>query len=223
MINLFIVHPARLITSLMGSVLTEEADIFVVGKAHSIQGALERLPQTPCNMLVVAASLPDNGALKLTKIVQEQYKEIKVLVIGLPDRQKLILEYVMAGIDGYVLQDVPMERLLHHLRAAHDDAALISPQIAAALMKQISDLAQVTSQYELNPDLIESLTPREREVLTLIGDDLTNQEIADKLFIELGTVKNHVHNILKKLDVDNRHDAANYLPLLEDDKNSPEQ
>ena len=116
-----------------------------------------------------------------------------------------------------MLKDVPVERLLDNVRAAHQDEALISPTIAAALMNQVAELAQISTQYTLDPQVVADLTAREREVLSLIGDGLTNQEIAERLFIEVGTVKNHVHNILKKLDVNSREEAASYLSLLDDE------
>jgi len=83
-------------------------------------------------------------------------------------------------------------------------------------MTQITELAYISSQDGLDTTAVSELTNREREVLNLIGEGLTNQEIADQLFIEVGTVKNHVHNLLKKLDVSNREDAAAYLPYLEE-------
>jgi RNA polymerase sigma factor (sigma-70 family) len=122
----------------------------------------------------------------------------------------------MAGASGYVLEDVSVDNLLDHIRAAHDDQAIVSPEIAAALMNQISELAYVSAQDQLDVTAVSELTNREREVLNLIGDGLTNQQIADRLYIEVGTVKNHVHNLLKKLEVSNREDAAAFLPYLEE-------
>ena len=108
--------------------------------------------------------------------------------------------------------------MLQHVRAAHDGEAIVSPDIAAALMDHISELAQISSQTDIDPSAYAELTPREREVLDLIGEDSSNRQIAEKLFIEVGTVKNHVHNILKKLDVSNRHEAASFLPFIKNEK-----
>lgn len=219
MIRVIVVHQSKLIASVIGSVLSEEPGIFVAGKAVDVQGALGRIELSGCNMLLVAASLPDDGALELTKTVARDYDNVKVLVIGVPESEHVILQYVMAGAAGYVLQDVSKEQLLENVRAAACDEALISPTIAATLMQQVAELAQIAEQYELEPEAVEELTPREREVLQLVGEDLTNQEIADRLIIELGTVKNHVHNILKKLDVNSRTEAAAYLSILDDEPN----
>jgi DNA-binding NarL/FixJ family response regulator len=219
MIHVLVVHQAHLISSLITSVLAEETDLYVVGRATSAEEALAKIERSNCNMILVAATLPDGGALKLTETIADQYNHIKVLVIGLPESESMILEYVAAGAAGYVLQDVPVERLLDNVRAVHEDKAIVSPTIASALMERIAELSRITAQHTLNPEAYETLTPREREVLDLVGQSLTNQQIADQLYIEVDTVKNHVHNILKKLEVNSREEAAAYLPLLETNNN----
>ncbi len=220
MVQVLVVHQSKLIANIVASVLSEEPDIYVVGTAVTAEEALGKLERSSCNMVLAAATLPDGGALSLTEAVTTSFPHINILIIGVPKSESVILQYVMAGATGYVLQDVPVERLLENVRAAHNDEALVSPTIAAALMRQVTELAQVSSQYDLDPQAIADLTPREKDVLNLIGQDMTNQEIADKLVIEVGTVKNHVHNILKKLDVSSREEAASYLPLLKDDEES---
>jgi DNA-binding NarL/FixJ family response regulator len=217
MIRILVVHQTRLISSIISSVLDEEEDIRVLGQATSSDEALTRLQKEPCEIVLVAATLPENGALKITEAATQIDNPPKVLVIGLPKSKNAILQYVAAGASGYVLQEVSTERLLDHIRAVYDDKAIISPDIAAALMNHISELAQISTQTDIDPTAYSELTPREREVLELIGEEHSNQEIADRLFIEVGTVKNHVHNILKKLDVRSRHEAAAYLPFAKDE------
>ena len=221
MIRVIVVHQAKLIANIIASVLSEEADIHVIGTAVNIEDSLNKADRSSCNMILTSATLPNNGALRLTEKIATTYPDIKVLVIGIPKSKSVILQYVMAGASGYVLQDVPVERLLDNVRAAHNDKALVSPAIAAVLMNQVAELAQISTQNDLDPQMLTDLTPREKDVLTLIGDNLSNQDIADQLVIEVGTVKNHVHSILKKLDVNSREEAATYLPLLNgDDENS---
>lgn len=217
MIRILIVHPSKLTAGLFASVLNEEKDIYVVAQAQTVEEALYLAPTSNCNVVLVSVALPDNGALKLTELITEEHPEIKVLVIGMPDTEHVILQYVMAGASGYVLQEVPVQKLFDNIRAAHEDKALISPEIAAAFMEHLADFASLSTQDDLNPAAVAELTPREREVLVLIGEGLTNQEIADQLYIELGTVKNHVHNILRKLDVSSREEAAAHLPYLDEE------
>lgn len=221
MIRVMIAHQTRLIGSIIASVLSEEDDVYVVGLASDKDEVLDKLKRSNTNMVLVAATLPNDGALEITKAVAEADPTIKVLVIGMPESESMILQYVMAGAAGYVLQDVPVEQLLDNLRAVHDDKALVSPQVAATLMNQVAELARISSQHELDPEAVAELTPRERDVLNLIGQELTNQEIAERLVIEVGTVKNHVHNILGKLDVSSREEAAAFLPYISKEEDRP--
>ena len=217
MIRVLVVHQTPLIGSIIANVLDEESDIAVVGQEPNSDDALLLLEKTRADIVLVAATLPGNGALEITEAVAEQDNGPKVLVIGLPKSESAILQYVAAGASGYVLQEVSTHQLLQHIRATHDDKAIVSPDIAAALMNHINELAQISSQTDIDPSAYNELTPREREVLDLIGQDYSNREIADALVIEVGTVKNHVHNILKKLDVSSRHEAAAFLPFVEED------
>jgi two-component system NarL family response regulator len=180
-IRVLIVHQTSLIGSIIATVLEEEEDIQVVGRCATIDEAIASLERSGCNTMIISASFPDNGALHLTEKVMQKEPNIKVLIIGVHDSEHAILQYIMAGAAGYVLQDVSVDELLKHMRAAHEEKAYVSPAIAAALMARVSELARLSAQTELDPAAFEELTPREREVLDLISHGLTNQEIADKL------------------------------------------
>jgi DNA-binding NarL/FixJ family response regulator len=108
--------------------------------------------------------------------------------------------------------------LVDKIHAAHRGEALVSPEIAGALVSRITELTEVRPipEYRYRLDQVADLTPREQEVLDLIGEGLSNQEIADHLVIEVGTVKNHVHSILNKLDVSDRDEAADHWHAIQD-------
>lgn len=213
MIRVLIVSEIRLMCNVISAVLNDESDIEVVGGATSVEEALDQLAQS--DVVLVNTGLPDNGALELTRLIEEEKSSIDVLVLGLAESEQEILQYVEAGADGYVLKDDSVEELVTHVRATQSNEALVSPEIAAALMSRVSELAQM---FPETVDIQETadLTPREQEVLRLVGEDLSNKEIADELFIEVGTVKNHVHSILQKLNVNSRQDAAAYLAVMEE-------
>jgi RNA polymerase sigma factor (sigma-70 family) len=213
-IRVFLVNEMRLISNVIASVLEDEPDIEVVGRAASVDEALALA--TESDVVLVSTRLPDNGALKLTSAVAEADPSVKVLVMGLGESKGRVLRYVEAGADGYVLKNDSVDDLLEHIRAAQKGKALVSPKIAAALMTRVTELAQLFADIESGINEAIDLTPREREILELIGQGLTNQEIADRLVIEVGTVKNHVHSILQKLDVSSRQDAASYLALIKE-------
>lgn len=214
MIRVLLVNEMRLISNVIASVLEDEPDIEVVGRAASVDEALALA--TESDVVLVSTRLPDNGALKLTSAIAEADPSVKVLVMGLGESKGRVLRYIEAGADGYVLKNDSVNDLLEHIRAAQKGKALVSPKIAAALMTRVTELAQLFADIESGINEAIDLTPREREILELIGQGLTNQEIADHLVIEVGTVKNHVHSILQKLDVSNRQDAASYLALIKE-------
>jgi DNA-binding NarL/FixJ family response regulator len=141
-------------------------------------------------------------------------QDTKVLALGLTEEKKRVLRYVEAGAAGYVLKDDSLEDLVKTVRAVQDDEVPVSPKIASAMMERLSDLAQMFSDIENSVTDEAGLTSRELEVLELIGDNLTNQQIAEQLVIEVGTVKNHVHSILEKLNVSSRGEAAAYLAFI---------
>jgi DNA-binding NarL/FixJ family response regulator len=209
MINVVVINKSCLSCNLIAAALRHEPDICVTGSANSPQEALGLLKRCPCDVVLISTNLSDNGALDLIQDLRS-VSPAKILVMGLADVEEVILRYVEAGASGYVFEEDALASLLTNIRAVHSDEALVSPELAAILMARLSELALQRSVPLPRFNASFDLTPREEEVLDLIGDGLSNQEIAERLVIEVGTVKNHVHSILKKLDVNSRHDAARH-------------
>lgn len=213
MIRLLLVTQIELIGNVVAAMLEDEPDMEVVGCVTSVGEALAIAAE--CDVILVSPRLPGDGALELTTTVAQRHPSVKVLAFGLAESKARVLEYVEAGADGYVARDDSVEDLLGRIRAAHRDKAVVAPEIAAALMSRVSKYAQLFSEVQSGLHEDAELTPREREILGLVGQGLTNQEIAGRLFIEVGTVKNHVHSILQKLNVSSREDAAAYLAFID--------
>jgi DNA-binding NarL/FixJ family response regulator len=216
MIRVFVVHQTSLFCELTSAVLAEEKDIRITCQVTSVNETLCRLGNGNCDVLLISANMPDNGALKLTESIQQSHPNVKVIVFGVPELKNVILQYIAAGAAGYVPEKSSVEVLVDSIRAAHEDKALVSPTIAAALMSRLAELSQVTPWFKMSTAAYAGLTQRECEVLNLIAEGSSNQEIAQELVIEVGTVKNHVHNILKKLDVRSRQDAATFYALIQE-------
>jgi DNA-binding NarL/FixJ family response regulator len=212
MIHVLLVNETNLLGDAIADVLDDKPDIAVNALTTSVEEALARAAEV--DVALVSTGLPDNGALRLTRALVENTPCVKIVVMGLVESEKQILDYVEADADGYVLRDSSVGELMTRIRAAHEEEALISPRIAAALMRRTSELARLFSRAETGTGEAGELTSRSREVLDLIGKGLTNREIAKRLFIEEGAVKNHVHSILRKLDVSNRQEAAAYLTVV---------
>ncbi len=212
MIRVGLVNSIRILANVIAAVLENETDIDVVGRATTLDGALDLAPR--CDLLVVSTRLPNNGALRVTQAVAQANLSTKVLILGLAESKEEVLHYVEAGAAGYVLQDDSVDALLSKLRSTYAGTAMISPEIAGALLTRVAELSQESNRTQVGPNTKIDLTAREREILSLIGQGFTNQQIAEQLTIEVGTVKNHVHRILNKLNVADRQAAATYLDLL---------
>jgi len=212
MIRVLIVTPVGLIGNVIAHVLEDEPDIAVVGRATSVDEALALVGE--CDVALISPRLPGDGALKLIGAIASSQPSVKTLALGLTESRERVLQFVEAGADGYVTRDSSVEDLLSCIRAIHEERVFVSPEIAAALVSRLGRYAKLFADVETGLRSDAGLTPREHEILELIAHGLTNQEISDRLTIEVGTVKNHVHNILQKLGVSSREEAAAYLVFI---------
>lgn len=214
MIHVLLVNEIRLMCNVLAAAMDDEEDIKVVGCATDVENALAMIQMENVDVVLVSTRLPKNGALRLTEAITAENPATDVLVLGITEKKERVLQYVEAGAVGYIVKDDTVDDMLTAIRAAQEGKALVSPKIAAALMERVSELAGMFADLETGVIESAGLTPREIEVLQLLGKNLTNQEIADHLYIEVGTVKNHVHSILNKLNVSTRDEAATYLALI---------
>ncbi|MBX3000256.1 MAG: response regulator transcription factor [Caldilineaceae bacterium] len=213
MIRVLIVHEIHLVCNALANVLRDEADMTVSGLASCPEDAMAQLQaNNNCDLILLNVNRPCQEVLHFIHEVVQQNKDVKLLVVGVIEAEEFILQCFQAGAVGYALRDDTLEELLHKIRAAYRGRTFVSPEIAGALVSRVAELSKYVSNVDCDEHnfslLSADLTPREREVLRHIERGYSNQEIADTLTIEVGTVKNHVHNILKKLNVDNRKRAA---------------
>lgn len=209
MVRILLAHPSRLVCDSLRSALDNETDIYIVGYATTAEELRFLLPHG--DVVLLGTELADATAFDVLDEMRLIYPQTKVLVLGIDERPEIIIRYVEAGAVGYILQSESVASMVQKLQAAHDEKAIVSPLIAAAMMDRLSRLANMKTPLAFvmaRETQLEELTAREQEVMHLITDGCTNQEIATSLSIECGTVKNHVHNILQKLEVSNRHEAA---------------
>ncbi|MBK8797339.1 MAG: response regulator transcription factor [Anaerolineales bacterium] len=213
MIKLLVVHHVRMTCELLAAVLCEEPDIHVLSYAQTEDEALSRAAEQKYNTVLIDVHLPNQGALRLANALRQLQPDIKILVMGIVNSKSAILHCVEEGIDGYLLEEEGPSDLVKKLRDIHNGQFTISPSVAFALMNRIADLKQMTKElygisHQYSDDLFAELTPREWEVIRLIEKNYSNQQIAEELISTPGTVKNHVHSILNKLDVRSREQAV---------------
>ena len=212
MIRILLGYSSRLVCDSLRLALDTVEDVYVVGCATKAEELCFLLPYG--NVVLIGSELEDTRALDMINQIRMTHPYTKVLVIGLDDDPDAILQYIEAGAVGYVLQDESIVEMVQKLHAISDEKAIISPSVAAVMMERLAYLANMdTSLIYLGTrgTYLDELTSREGEVLSLLNDGLTNREIANKLYIACGTVKNHVHKILEKLNVNNRQAAADVL------------
>lgn len=219
MIRVLVVHEHHLIGDIIKTVLQGNRDIRVGGYRDSVDDALDFLETEPCDIVVVSITLPENAALRLARALKEKGDGVKVLVTDLINSKAAILHCIEEGATGYVYENESLHTLIEKIHALYNNEFPVQPPIAAGLIARINELKRMNdaeSMHQLSNrrNQCEELTAREREVLHLMASGRSNQEIAATLFIEVGTVKNHVHNIFRKLDIQSREHATFFAQQL---------
>lgn len=210
MTRVLIVEEVGLVSQCLKHVLEGESDIRVIGTADSVDSAMQLLDGA--DVAIVNCNLRENGATSLLRRSRDNNIAAKMIVTNLHDCDQEVLRYIEQGAAGYVTHDSSVNDVLRIIRAVAANEAVLSPRITASLMARVATLTRMRGVATAEAGALDLLTTREREVLTLIRRGMSNSEIADELIIELGTVKNHVHSVLKKLGVSSRRSAAAMLP-----------
>ena len=210
--KVMVVIESRFMGDIFAEILEDEVAISVTGCAATFSQALNIVRDHETDVALVSIHLPN--ALELIRTIKEITPAIKVLVLGLSDDKNQVLRSVEAGAAGYILQDSSVQDLIESVHMAQRKEARISTNVAAALLERVSKMSKFFGRiderlFEENP-----LTGRETEVLNFVCQGFSNREIASQMILEVGTVKNHVHNILKKLNVTSREEAARYLAVM---------
>ena len=216
MIRVFLAHEHRVMNDAITAVLQDVREIEIAGCALDSEGVLDHPGFYSCDVVLVSIKLPHNAALQLLRTIVSRNLAVKVLVTDLIQSTAAILQCVEEGAAGYVYEDESITDLVQKIRALSQDEFIVSPTVAAALIARIAELKRSTHNGEQNKlnGQWDDLTPREREVLDLLAQGCSNQEIADTLIIEVGTVKNHVHSIFRKLDISERQHAVLFTQYL---------
>ena len=208
LIRVFVVDDLRLLREGLVSLLAEQGNITVVGTAASGSKALEKIKELRPEVALIDIGMPGKDGLTVTQALRREAPEVKVIILGMPDLNDEIMACIEAGAAGYVLKEAAFDSLVETILAVHQDESFCSPRMAASLFSRIAELVS-----ERRPRIAQSaikLTPRELDIISEIAGGLSNKEIAQRLSIGPQTVKNHIHNILDKLQLHNRQEAVHY-------------
>ena len=209
-IRLLLVDDQELISQGMQKMLDMESDLEVVGVANNGRVAIQQVEALQPDVVLMDIRMPIMDGREATRIICQQFPDIKVLVVSTFDEDDYISHSIRAGAKGYLLKDMPVEELVQSIRLVHRGYSQMGPGL---MEKMLDSMISSKSEPDEQPELAQ-LTPREVEVLDLLKTGLTNREIAQRLYIVEGTVKTHVTKILNRLNLRNRSQIAIYANSL---------
>jgi DNA-binding NarL/FixJ family response regulator len=204
-IRLVIAEDDKLTRDALGQLLMLEPDIELVGSAGDGEDALRLVRKMMPDVLLTDINMPKLDGIHLTQKVKHELPNVGIVVLTIYHDDANVFQAIKAGALGYVLKDSPPEETLAAIRAISRGDSLLHPSIAARVLAEFNRL---NTQRLANMELFSELTDREIEVLKEIATGKRNREIAETLFISEKTVKNHISNILFKLQVNDRTEAA---------------
>jgi DNA-binding NarL/FixJ family response regulator len=185
------------------AILSTAVDGEGVGIAHDGAQAVEMIAEVQPDVVLMDLKMPVMNGVQATRLIRERYPDVRVLVLTTYDADEWVFDAVRSGASGYLLKDAPREKLIEAIRDTAAGRTPVDPGVAGKLFAQVA-------QGATPPDtsIAENLSEREREVLGLLARGLTNAEIAKRLYLSEGTVRNYVSAVLAKLDVPDRTQAA---------------
>lgn len=189
----------------VASLMDSQDEFEIVGEAADGLDALGKTRELAPDLILMDINMPRCDGLAATRIIKSEFPDVKIVMLTVSDSDQSLFEAIKAGAEGYLLKNLEPAQLFALLRGVSRNEAPISPVLAARILGEFA--RQQAPEKSATPRT-EDLSPREREVLKLVTEGLTNREIATALFITENTVKNHLRNILDKLHLKNRAQAA---------------
>jgi DNA-binding NarL/FixJ family response regulator len=197
MIKLLIVDDHAVLRDGLKTIIESEDDIKVIGEAVSGSDALNKVNELAPNIILMDINLPGMNGIEVTRILKQQYPQIRVLILTMHSHEEYFMAAIKEGADGYLLKDAPSDQVVEAVRTVFHGESVIHP----SLTRKLLNFHQQNQRKDKEEN---SLTEREREVLACLVEGLTNKEIGERLFVSDKTVKIHVSNIFKKLNVKSR-------------------
>ena len=198
-IRILLAEDQTLMRQGLKTILELENGFEVAGEAEDGKAAVKLALQLRPDIILMDVQMPQLNGVEATAAICRSWPEARVIILTTFDRDDYVFQGVRAGAVGYLLKDLPSPKLIETIRRVHDGEVFIQPEIASRTLRAALHSPGV---------LVEPLSEREREVLVMLAQGIPNKEIADKLHLAEGTVKNHVSNILGKLQAQNRTEAA---------------
>lgn len=211
-IRLLLIEDNRLLREGILSILKSQKDIIIFSSGIG-KNPLLKVHKLKPNIVLLDLALRSQNSLHVVEILKKELPRAKIIVMDLAPAHADVLQYVKAGAKGFILKDASLDDLLVTIRSVSKGATVLPPLLVDSLFSQIVDHAVRESKFKLGGAV--KMTKRERDVIALLSDGLTNKEIAQKIHISTFTVKSHIHNIMEKLALHTRLEATNYIYSME--------
>ena len=202
MTTVFLVDDHHIVRRGVADLIEAEPDLEVIGEAGSVSHALARIPALRPEVVVLDVRLPDGNGLERCRELLDQHPDLRCLILTSFTDEQAMLDAILAGASGYVVKDIGTTELVDAIRDVGAGKSLLDNRAAAALM------AKLRAETETKTGPLAALTDQERVLLGLLGEGLTNRQIAARMFLAEKTVKNYVSRLLTKLGVERRTQAA---------------
>ena len=189
-------------------VLDEEPDIELVGQASDGAEAVEKAAESLPDVVLMDIRMPRSSGIEACRAMKEAAPSAKIIILTISDEEEDLFEAIRAGASGYLLKDIPLDEVAEAVRAVDGGQSLINPSMAGKLLTEFATLARRDGEARAQEVPAPKLTDREMQVLKLVARGMNNRDIAKELFISENTVKNHVRNILEKLQIHSRMEAV---------------
>jgi DNA-binding NarL/FixJ family response regulator len=208
-IRVLIAEDHALVRRSLEMVLQSEPGLELVGQASDGQEAVQLAGEVAPDVVLMDIRMPKMTGIEAARKMKEIAPSAKIVILTISDEDEDLFEAIRAGASGYLLKDIPLDELADSVRAVHGGQSLINPSMAGKLLAEFATLARRDTEDEPAKHApAQKLTDREMEVLRLMARGLNNRDIAKELFISENTVKNHVRNILEKLQIHSRMEAV---------------
>lgn len=202
-IRVFLLDDHELVRRGLTDLLESTTDLLVVGEAATAAEALRRIPAAAPHVALLDARLPDGSGIDVCRELRSAHPEVSCVILTSYDDDETLFAAVMAGASGYLLKEIRGLSLVDGIRQVAAGRSLLDPAVTKKLLDRLREPVQEDST-------ISSLTAREREILDLIAEGLTNREIGQRLFLAEKTIKNYVSTLLATLGMQRRTQAAVY-------------
>jgi DNA-binding NarL/FixJ family response regulator len=207
-IRVLVIEDNRLLREGVTAMLNEQPDITAVS-ATGNGGALEKARESKPQVVLLDLGLRSQNSLKVVDAIKREFPKTEVVVMDLMPVQADVIEFVKAGVAGFILKDATLEDFLHTIRAVVKGVKVLPPPLTGSLFSHLVEHAIQSGKVKRLTEAVR-MTKREQEVLALVAEGRSNKEIARDLNIAVHTVKSHVHNILEKLALHTRLELAHF-------------